>query len=273
MKHITLLCTLLYCFSAQASSVDTVSVFSNSMQKDIRCVVIKPDGYKKKRNRYPVVYLLHGYSGDYANWVKRVPELGQYADAQQLLIVCPDGGYSSWYFNSPIDSTIRYETHIVEEVVPYIDGHYKTIADRQHRAITGLSMGGHGALFLAWRHAQVFGACGSMSGGVDINASRQKFDIMKRIGDTLTHADNWKRYAVVNIIDNPPAAALAIVIDCGTADFFYDINKNLHQKMLRLGIAHDYTERPGQHNWAYWQNAVPYQLLFFKRFFDKRNPT
>lgn len=271
MKYFILLLLILSGQALHASSVDTVSIFSNSMHKHIACVVITPNTHLQKRMEFPVVYLLHGYSGNYANWVQKVPVLKQYADTYQMIIVCPDGGYSSWYWDSPVDSSFRYETHIVKEVVPYIDEHYATAKDRGHRAITGLSMGGHGGLFLAWRHADIFGACGSMSGGVDINASRQKYDISKRIGDTLTYADNWKRYAVINIIDKQPSAPLAIMVDCGTEDFFYDINKNLHQKMLRLGIAHDYIERPGKHDWAYWQNAVGYQLLFFHTYFDSNS--
>lgn len=253
-----------------AGTVDTVTIFSNSMQKNISCVVIKPNSYKKQQNHYPVVYLLHGFGGDYANWIKRVGELKNYVDEYQLLVVCPDGGYSSWYFDSPMDSALRYETHISKEVVSFIDTHYRTMADRQHRAITGLSMGGHGGLFLAWRHADIFGACGSMSGGVDLNSSRQKYDIAKRIGDTVTYITNWQQYSVINVIETKPAAPLTIVIDCGTEDFFYPINQQLHLKMLRLGIAHDYIERPGQHNWAYWQNALPYQLLFFYRYFGTK---
>jgi S-formylglutathione hydrolase FrmB len=272
MKPVLWLLGMMVFANAWAAKVDTLTIFSNSMQKDIRCVVVAPNSHHKTQRRFPVVYLLHGYSGNYANWVTKVPELQQYADAYQLLLVCPDGGYSSWYFDSPLDSTVRYETHIINEVVPYIDSRYPTIADRQHRAITGLSMGGHGSLFLAWRHADVFGACGSMSGGVDINASRLKFDISKRIGDTLTHADNWKRYTVIHLIDNPPTQPLGMLVDCGTKDFYYEVNRQLHQKLLRLGIAHDYVERPGQHDWSYWQNAVPYHLLFFRRFFDNRRP-
>jgi S-formylglutathione hydrolase FrmB len=271
MKFLWILFAIAYHYPAQAGTVDTVSIFSSSMQKEIRCVVIKPNTYKKKRSQFPVVYLLHGYGGNYSDWVSRVAELKNQVDDYQHLIVCPDGGYSSWYWDSPIDSSIRYETHITAEVVPYIDAHYKTIANRQQRAITGLSMGGHGGLFLAWRHADIFGACGSMSGGVDINASRQQYDIGKRIGDTLTHADNWKRYAVINVIENKPLAPLAIMVDCGTEDFFYGINQQLHQKMLRLGIPHDYTERPGRHNWYYWRNAVGYQLLFFRNYFSHNN--
>ncbi len=61
-----------------------------------------------------------------------------------MILVCPDGGYNSWYFDSPIDLTSKYETHISNEVVNYIDTNYKTIPDRNHRVITGLSMGGMG---------------------------------------------------------------------------------------------------------------------------------
>lgn len=238
------------------------------MHKEFKCVVIKPDSYKKSKENYPVVYLLHGFSGWYSNWIIRVPELKQYADQYQLMIVCPDGGYSSWYFDSPIDSTMKYETYIGKEVPEYIDAHYNTIKNRNGRAITGLSMGGHGALFLAFRHSETFGACGSMSGGVDLGDSRNKFDIIKRIGDTISHAENWKNYSIMQVVEKKLKDSLAIIIDCGTNDIFYTSNHLLHEKMLQLKIPHDYTERPGKHEWAYWRNSIQYHLLFFGNYFS-----
>lgn len=255
-----------------AAHVDTVMIYSNSMQKNIPCVVVKPDSYKKKKNIYPVVYLLHGYSGNYASWVKGGEVVKAEADKNQMLIVCPDGGFSSWYFNSPLDSTIKYETHVAEEVVLFIDQHYRTIPSRTARAITGLSMGGHGGLFLGWRHATVFGACGSMSGGVDMRPFPKNWQISKRIGDSLHFADNWKNYSVITVIEKEPADSLAIIFDCGVDDFFYGVNKALHEKMLQLKIPHEYTERPGRHDWPYWNNAVKYQLLFFRNYFTAQNP-
>jgi len=269
MKKIMLVMALFALHFSKAATVDTVSVFSNAMHTAFDCVVIKPDSYKKKGNKYPVVYLLHGYSGKYSDWIKKVPQIKIDADQLQILIVCPDGGFSSWYFDSPVDSSMRYETYIALEVPAYIDQHYRTITRREARAITGLSMGGHGALFLGFRHADIFGACGSMSGGVDLNDSKGKFDVMKRLGDTIQHADNWQKYSVLNVIENPPQQPLAIIFDCGIDDFFYDGNKSLHKKMLALKISHDYIERPGQHDWNYWANAVEYQLLFFRRCFDR----
>lgn len=251
-----------------AGTVDTVTVYSNSMHKAINCVVIKPDEYVVTEKHFPVVYLLHGYSGNYSNWITKVPALKTYADTYNILIVCPDGNYSSWYFDSPVDSTYRYETYITSEVVQYIDSHYKTIANKEHRAITGLSMGGHGALFLGFRHSDTFGAVGSMSGGVDLNESRNKFEIAKRIGDTISYANNWKNLSVLNLVENYTGTNLKIIFDCGIDDIFIDGNRQLHQKLLQLKIAHDYYERPGKHNWAYWDNSISFQLLYFHHFFN-----
>lgn len=261
--------------TARAATTDTISVYSNAMHKEFKCIIIKPDQYKNEETTYPVVYLLHGYSGNYSDWIKKVSHLKDKADLLQLIIVCPDGGFSSWYLDRPVDTTMKFETYVGKEVPEYIDAHYRTIKSRKARAITGLSMGGHGGLFLGFRHAETFGSCGSMSGGVDLLDSYTRFDVIKRIGDSIQHADNWRKYSVINVIENYPkdlsagADSLAIIIDCGTEDFFYAINHALHEKMLRLKIPHDYTERPGQHDWNYWANAVEYQLMFFRKYFDR----
>ena len=268
MKHLHFLTLLLFTYTSKAS-VDTVSIYSSAMKKEIKTVVIKPASYKKSKH-FPTVYLLHGYSGTYRDWINNVPQIQQMSDAFQLIIVCPDGGFSSWYIDSPIDSTYKYETFVSTEVPRYIDSHYRTIAKRKARAITGLSMGGHGGLFIGFRHAATFGACGSMSGGVDLNYSRNKYDVSLRIGDTINHANNWTNYSVISVVEHYPKEGLAIIFDCGVDDFFYKDNVALHNKMLALKIKHDYTERPGAHEWSYWANAIQYQLLYFKNYFDKK---
>lgn len=255
--------------TGRAAIVDTVIIYSHAMHKDLKCIVISPTVVQDEKISFPVVYLLHGWSGNYSNWILKVPELKKYADEYKLMIVCPDGHYRSWYIDSPVDSTMRYETYVSKEIPEFIDVHYPTIKDRKSRAITGLSMGGHGGLFLGFRHADEFGACGSMSGGVDLNSSRNRFDVAKRIGDTIQYAVNWKNYSVINMVEKYPKDTLAIIIDCGTEDFFYDINHALHEKMVKLKIPHDYIERPGKHDWNYWSNAVKYQLLFFRNYFDR----
>ncbi|MEO8405588.1 MAG: alpha/beta hydrolase family protein [Chitinophagaceae bacterium] len=247
------------------------------MQKSFKCVVIKPTVSQRKAISLPVVYLLHGYSGNYSNWITKVPALKEYADQYRIMIVCPDGGFSSWYLDSPVDSTMRFDTYIAKEVPAYIDTHYHTIANRNGRAITGLSMGGHGGLLLSFLHPDIFGACGSMSGGVDLNNVHTRFDVIKRVGDTITHAADWNKYSVINMVDiykqhllsGNKNDSLAILFDCGTEDIFFTENHALHEKMRRLNIPHDYIERPGHHDWLYWGNAVGFEMMFFSTYFKR----
>lgn len=270
MKYLLYAMLCLLPVSVFAAGVDTVTIASSAMKKSPKCVVITPEGYKKNKLRYPVVYLLHGYGGNQADWISKVPRLKTLADQDSVIIVCPDGSIGSWYFDSPVDSSMRYETYVSKEIPVYVDEHYRTIADRAHRAITGLSMGGHGALYLGIRHKDFFGAAGSMSGGVDIRPFPKNWDIAKRLGDISTNAANWDANTVINVADALKDGDLKLLIDCGVKDFFIDVNRALHAKLLKNGIGHDYTERPGEHNWNYWDNAVVYQVTFFKKFFAEK---
>ncbi|MBX3238998.1 MAG: esterase family protein [Chitinophagaceae bacterium] len=249
-----------------AAVIDTVETYSTVMKKSIKAVVIRPDNYAQAKE-LPVLYLLHGYSGNYADWIKRVPDLSKAADRFNLMIVCPDGGFSSWYWNSPVDPAFQYETYITQELVQWIDQKYKTIKSGKGRAITGLSMGGHGALYLALKHQDVFGAAGSMSGGVDIRSFPNNWDMAKRLGSYAAEPERWEKNTVINMLHLLTPNSLALIIDCGTGDFFYAVNEKLHEQLLYRNIPHDYISRPGAHNWEYWQNAVEYQLLFMHRFF------
>jgi S-formylglutathione hydrolase FrmB len=255
-------------FSFSENQVDTVCVFSSKMKMDVKSVIIKPENYNPLKH-YPVVYLLHGFSDNYAQWVTAVPEIKTLSTQYQFIIVCPDGGYSSWYFDSPIDLKSQFESYITSDLVSYVDTHYSTLSDRNHRAISGLSMGGHGALYLAIRHKNLFANAGSMSGGVDLNASIGKFDIEKRLGEHNSNIELWDKNSVINMVDSLRNKDLHLLVDCGLNDFFYDINLSLHKKLISLKIDHDYIERPGEHNWEYWTNSIQYQLLFFYRCFDK----
>ena len=269
LKSVLLLLLLLPACLVFSASVDTITIYSKAMQKDLKAVVILPESYKNKSNRYPVVYLLHGASGNFSNWITKVPGIKAYADQFQLIIVCPDGGRSSWYFDSKIDENSQYETHIAKEVPAYIDAEYHTMPGKQHRAITGLSMGGHGALSLAWKYSQFFGAAGSMSGALDLVPFKGRYSLSQVLGDTASIAV-YQQASVVNLTLNSPPEIPKLIIDCGLEDPFIPSNRQLHLQLSNAGIPHDYIERDGKHDWKYWDNAVGYQLMFFDRFFSKK---
>lgn len=255
-----------------AASVDTIITYSKVMKKEIKAVIIKPNAYADSK-KFPALYLLHGAGGNYSDWVKQTPDretVKRLSDQFDMVVVCPDGGITSWYLNSPVDKTYQYETYVSSELVNYVDQHYATIKDRSGRAITGLSMGGHGALYLAFRHQDVFGACGSMSGGVDLRPFPENWNISKRLGTYSENPERWEANSVVNLTHLLVPNKLAMIIDCGDADFFYKINIALHDKLMDRNIPHDFIIRPGVHNWVYWGNAIQYQMLFFSQYFGRR---
>lgn len=264
-----LLGVLLYLatIALQAARVDTVLVKSPSMHKDVKVVYVVPDKAMAKA-ACPVVYLLHGYGGNARSWVQLKPELLQMADEKGIIFVCPDGK-NSWYWDSPQDPGYRYETFISSELVNYTDANYATIRERKARAISGLSMGGHGALWNAIRHKDVFGAAGSMSGGVDIRPFPKNWEMSRQLGEMAGNEAVWEAHTVVNQLDKIANGDLALIIDCGEADFFIDVNKDLHRRLLERKIDHDFITRPGGHSGAYWNNSIDYHILFFDKFFKK----
>lgn len=271
-KTSVLLACLFLLQTSFAAIVDTVEIRSNAMNKTRKCVVITPGINKKGKELYPTLYLLHGYGGNYSNWINRVPQLKQYADDFKMVIVCPDGEFGSWYFDSPVDSSFRYETYISKEVPAYIEAAYPVIKERKARAISGLSMGGHGGLFLGFRHSNFFGACGSMSGALVVEMITRGFQLERRLGDT-SNKQRYHEYSIMKEMENyAKTDSIAIILDCGTEDFIIEMSRAAHQKMLKLKIPHDYIERPGRHDWRYWGIAIQHQLLFFRNYFNKAYP-
>lgn len=264
IKGLWLLAFLCVVCPLRAAVVDTLAVYSDGMKKNVQVVVIAPD---KKETPRPVVYLLHGHGGNAKTWITIKPELKEIADRDGLIFVCPDGK-NSWYWDSPVNPAYRYETFVSDELIRYIDAHYPTRADRSARAITGLSMGGHGAMWLAMRHKELFGAVASMSGGVDIRPFPNNWGMSLLLGPESENRQVWNEHTVINQISRLKNGDLAILFDCGYSDFFFEVNNDFHKKLLTYKIDHDFIVRPGGHDAAYWTNSLDFQLLFFKNFFD-----
>ena len=268
-QFFTLLAGLL-CLSgsvAQAAKVDTLSVRSNAMNKNVTVLTVRPDK-AVGGEKCPVIYLLHGHGGNAFTWMTIKPDLPQIADREGIIFVCPDGK-NSWYWDSPKNQAYRYETFVASELVKHTDKNYATIPEKNGRAITGLSMGGHGALWLAIRHKEIFGAGGSTSGGVDIRPFPKNWEMNKQLGDYESDKTLWDQHTVITQVDKIKDGDLALIIDCGEQDFFLEVNKALHKVLLEKNISHDFITRPGGHNGQYWNNSIDYQILFFDKFFKK----
>jgi S-formylglutathione hydrolase FrmB len=275
MKKMFTAFIILIGMQAFAGTVDTIEMKSAYLKKAIKFVVIQPSIQNNQSNqlnsqeRYPVVYLLNGYDGNYAQWTKTAPQLAKTADDLKMIFVYPDGGKSSWYFDSPIDSSMQYESYIIKELVPYVDANFPTKANPKSRAITGLSMGGHGGLYLAIRHSDIFGAAGSTSGGFDFRPFPKSWNLQNILGEYETNQARWNDYTVMRQVELLTNKQLAIIFDCGVDDIFIKVNRALHEKLLQLKIDHDYIERSGGHNHAYWRSSIDFQMLYFHQFFQK----
>ena len=256
--------------STQAAGQDTVTIGSVNLPENPSALVFLPESYDRGTTRYPVVYLLHGWSGRYRDWSDHV-DLKKYVDLYQYIIVCPDGGYAGWYLDSPLKNESQYATYIAVEVIAFIDSTYRTISGPEGRAICGLSMGGHGAVSLLCNFPDRFCVAASLSGVMNLSTtSAEKFGLNQLIGYYQSNQDLWEAYSCTNAVQNLQNHQKGLILDCGVDDkLCISSNRRLHQTLIDLKIDHDYYERPGGHSWSYWVNALPYHLLYISNYFKE----
>lgn len=256
---------------ARAARVDTLDVPSAAMGRSMKVVVAVPEA----AGRFPAVVLLHGAYGSYRDWPGQLDArgvgFGRLADRYGLVLVAPDGNGDSWYFDSPRLPTSRVATFVADELPAWIDAHFPTLAERRYRAIAGLSMGGHGALYLALTRPHAFAAAAALSGGVDLVPFERQWHIADHLGPYAADTARWNAHSLYQRVRDLPAPAPmpALLLDCGVDDFFLDANRRLHALLVQRRIPHDYAERPGGHDWAYWTRTLPHALAFFRERFDR----
>lgn len=275
VKILLLSALLLGVFEVTAARADdtalarlgVVKVHSASMNKDIAAAIMLPTSYAGGAGRkYPVIYFLDGHSGDgkrlFYDFYK--DELMKQSDQFNVIMVAV-GGLNTWYFDSPVNPEVKWQQFLIKELIPFVDASYRTIAKREGRAITGLSMGGHGSFFTAFRHPQFFIAAGSTSGGVDFRPWPDNWDIAAMLGKKTEHEKNWDDNVVINNLNALPKTKMAICFDCGVNDFFLEVNRALDKKMTDMKIVHSYEEFPGGHTQDYWGRSLPKHVEFFSK--------
>jgi len=276
-------------FAQQGILKESLKVKSPVLGKDVEYSIYFPADYDKSNRRYPVLYLLHGYTDDETGWSQFgeaqviADRLMQNGEAAPMIIVMPDGGVT-WYMDS-YDGKTNYETFFAKEFIPYIDATYRTRTTKQYRAIAGLSMGGYGTLLMATKHPDLFAAAAPLSSGVFtddeiINADERTWNVV--LGELYGKKDlkgkdrlteHYNKNSILKIIETGNADELKKVryyIDCGDKDFLIKGNMALHSVMIDKKIPHEFRVREGVHNWTYWRTALPEVLKFVSESFHQK---
>ncbi|HEY4011050.1 MAG TPA: alpha/beta hydrolase family protein [Acidobacteriaceae bacterium] len=253
---------------AEGDAVEQRSFFSAALQRQMRYEIVLPIGYASGEQRYPVLYLLHGWQGDETNWVK-LTHLVELASRYALIIVTPQA-LNSWYVNSATNPNDRYADYVADDLIAEIDGHYRTIASSHQRAIAGLSMGGYGALLLTLRHPDLFSFTASISGafagpsGIEQVLPQLKPSTDEAFGPpgSPTRTEN-NLDTLIAAAD--PAKTPYLLLDCGTADPLLSSNRHVIEEIWSRGVAYEYHELPGAHTWSFWDNSIPNLLDVLSR--------
>jgi enterochelin esterase-like enzyme len=264
-----------------------LKVESKILGKEVRYTIYLPPDYQTSSRRYPVVYLLHGYTDNDTGWLQ-FGEINQTADraiAEQqippMIIVMPDGGVS-WYIND-YQGKVRYEDFFFQEFIPYIDANYRTRPEKEFRGIAGLSMGGWGTLIYALRHPEMFAAAAAFSAAVwtdeEVIATEDK--VYEQIfgslfGPGLKGKDrltaHFRSYNPLDLVKTLPLEKIKTVrfyLDCGDDDFLYKGNAALHVAMRDRKIPHECRMRDGGHIWSYWRTGILDGLKFIGESFHR----
>ena len=234
---------------------------SPALSKACSMNIILPDA-QPQAGPYPVLYLLHGLSDDHTIWTRRT-SIERYVGGLPLIVVMPDGG-RSFYCDGVAGPA--YETHIVKDVVGFVDRFFDTRKDRAGRAIGGLSMGGYGALKLGLKFLDLFCSAVSHSGALGITQGKStslRADAYHQIFGPSPAEGKDCLFGLAKRVDR--SRLPAIRIDCGVDDGLLEANREYHALLTDLGIAHEYEEFPGAHDWGYWDVHVQEAIGFHRK--------
>ncbi|MCD7710787.1 MAG: esterase family protein [Porphyromonadaceae bacterium] len=291
-KHLLLLIVVSFTLTVQAqfpwskphSQVLTDSLYSNILQAERTFNIFLPKSYEVDTTRqYPILYLLHGMLDTNRGWTERghvkdvMDLLVASGEACEMIIVTPNAGGNiyagEWngYFNMP---GWAYEDFFYQEFVPYIETTYRVQADKQHRAIAGLSMGGGGTTSYAQRHSDMFCAAYAMSALMsmsekDLSSVEDPDDKSSLLFRSVVEHDCVKYVKEADDTQKEELRSVAWFVDCGDDDFLLNRNVEFVQAMHKAGIPCQFRVRDGGHVWEYWHSALYTCLPFVSRCFGK----
>lgn len=266
--------------ASQESGVEYGSLQSPSLGKELKYAVQLPPSYKSDTRRlYPVLYFLHGMNGNEGEFQRRgvaaeVSKLRDEKKVGEFIIVSP-AGENSFYLNSK--SGVLYEDAIIKDLIPHIEKTYRAIGTPAARAIQGISMGGWGALMLAFKHPEMFSSVSTHSAalydelpkpnGADRYAQFMDRTIKRIFGDppdeAFFQANNPLRLGEANAAAIKKSG-LKIYFDVGDQDRYgYQAsNKLLDERLTKAGVPHEFHVFPGNHGWEYMISVADHSYTF-----------
>ena len=255
-----------------SAEVVTLKLASKLMAREMPFRVVIPDDYKAKPDsRYGVIYLLHGLTGHFDNWTDKT-RVADYAKSHRFIIVTPEGD-NGWYTDSVTTANDKYESYILQELIPEIDRRYRTIADRENRFIAGLSMGGYGAVKFGLKYPAVFAVVGSFSGALGATGygGTDTGPIGKSLSAVFGPADSATRkandvFGIVRSLAPEQIKQLPFIYQsCGTEDFVFANNRDFVALLTEKKVPHEYRQHPGGHTWDFWDAHVQEFLTLVSR--------
>jgi Enterochelin esterase and related enzymes len=261
------------------SVIRAESVHSEILGEDVMVNVYLPAGYdQSSEKQYPSVYLLHGLSDTYTAWEEKgqmknvMDQLIASGEAARMIVIMPNAGdpdtHNQWngYFNMP---GRRYEDFFFGELIPTMEQRFRIQADKEHRAIMGLSMGGGGSTVYSQRHPEMFSSCYAMSAWLD-NNDPWSDNPQDKLYIVCKSVHEHSAIEFVKNADEETLAKLRTVkwfIDCGDDDFLLDLSLNLYREMRKHNVPAELRVRDGWHFWEYWHQALRIAIPFATRNF------
>ena len=265
-----------------ASGGECRTVESRILKRSVAyCVLVPPSYANEPTRRYPVLYFLHGLGDNEQMFLRSggldlLEDLRSNHEIGEFLVVTPAGD-SSFYINSH-DSRVRYEDFFLQEFMPSIEHRYRVRAGRASHGIAGISMGGYGALRLAFAHPGLFGSVSAHSAAlmerlptITVRDSPGMLPL-RLLGDVFgspPDAAFWERNSPIALARTADLRDLKIYFDCGAQDDygFYAGAKVLDRALTARGIHHEFHLDPGDHDWTYFAAHLPASFRFQSRAF------
>jgi S-formylglutathione hydrolase FrmB len=266
--------------TTSGNGVEYSSLQSASLGKELKFAVQFPPSYQADtKRRYPVLYFLHGMNGTERDFENRkvaatISKMREEGKIGEFIIVAP-AGENSFYLNAK--NGAQYEDAITKDLIPYIEKTYRVIGTPATRSIQGLSMGGWGALYLAFKHPEMFSTVTAHCAALVAELPRpqggdQRSMFMARLvgrifGDPPDEEYFRASNPVFVVERNLPAikkSGIKIYFDCGEQDRygFGEPNKAFDEKLTKLGLAHEFHMYPGGHGWEYMISVADHSYTF-----------